>query len=71
MSQENEIEAETLSPTTDFLPSDGATCTRGADTRPKIVIDNVIHFMDGPSLSLSYVLYQPENAEPIHPELKP
>jgi len=27
MSQENEIEAEKLSPTTDFLPSDGASCS--------------------------------------------
>ena len=26
MSQENEIEAKKLSPTTDFLPSDGASC---------------------------------------------
>ena len=27
MSQENEIEAKKLSPTTDFLPSDGASCS--------------------------------------------
>jgi len=27
MSQENEIEAEKLSQTTDFLPSDGASCS--------------------------------------------
>jgi len=27
MSQENKIEAEKLSPTTDFLPSDGASCS--------------------------------------------
>ncbi len=27
MSQENEIEAKKLTPTTDFLPSDGASCS--------------------------------------------
>lgn len=34
MSQENEIEAEKLSPTTDFLPSDGASCYASSDDLP-------------------------------------
>lgn len=32
MSQENEIEAKKTSPTTDFLPSDGASCSASSDT---------------------------------------
>ena len=35
MSQENEIEAKKLSPTTDFLPSDGASCSAIIRNIPK------------------------------------
>ena len=34
MSQENEIEAKKLSPTTDFLPSDGASCSPSFEVPP-------------------------------------
>jgi hypothetical protein len=66
----NEIEEGKLNPTTDFLPSDGSSCSLVADTRPKIVIDNVTHFMDGPLVSLSSVLDHAATAERIRAEMK-
>ena len=44
MSQENEIEAEKLNPTTDFLPSDGASCSR--IFRVQVIFDTVIYAED-------------------------
>ena len=40
MSQENEIEAEKLSPTTDFLPSGGASCSPSSTPETDAELEN-------------------------------
>ena len=47
MSQENEIEAKKLSPTTDFLPSDGASCSPSFIAQAKKFCEGIAMLSDG------------------------
>jgi hypothetical protein len=55
MSEENKIEAEKLSPTTDFLPSDGASCSSSSILKRRMQLKRMeIKIEEAVSWNLGY-----------------